>query len=346
MPVLASTDEALDFLDQLFGERQLFDEWDPDLDPVEFGEGLATLNIVLKGPDFNGEITGEVARALAVYQDAIYAFAKVVEFGDENVPYTRLSAQARKDFEISIAVFEGSTDIEVNLDAVMKGIGAHIRKMNPKLFVALMISLAVVGAVGVNVYVLGAQKLENDEAASQRAHVQETLANANNSQQQLVETFLGHLNDQAKHEADHDRVYAKALVLALGQAQTTGMKEMARAAPQATSIDFGSTHLDKDDIAAINSRAPRTVPEKFSATGEFIVVAETNVTKVTKVTFVGKELPGEITVDFVESEFDEAKADAMWNAIRQRSPIKVKIEATIIRDTVKGGVLVDILPDE
>lgn len=341
--ILRGIEEARCFLDSvLSGERK----WDPELEPLEFEGELRSLKIEIDGPGFDGEITGEVARALAAYQDAIYSFAKVVCFGDENVPGTRLPAEVRRAFEFSVAVSEGCTEVSIDLKPVMEGAGDNLRKMDSKTFANLMIVLAVVAALGINGYVLGSKFLDNQNAADQREHVEETLTTAMNGQREIVSEMAGLLRETALAGAGPSVAnYARSVVGSLGAAQSVGVTELAKAAPTATSINFGATQLDSDAIAAINKRAPRAKAEPYDITGEFKVYAETLAGKPTKLTFHGRQLPSEVEVDFEELVFSEEQCDAMWKAIREKTAINVSLQGLVLRDKVKGAVLVDIHVD-
>lgn len=341
--VLKTLDEALDFLETADGSR----DWDRLLEPLEFEGNLRRLEVVIKGADFSGEITGEMARALAIYQDAIYSFAKVVLHGNANIPYARLSNEDRKQFQLSISVKDGSTILGIDFKEVLKAAALKLRDMDDETFKRLMVLLAAIAATGFCIFHLGGKALDNANQASQRDHVEEVLKNSVDGQNRQLELLLEHFG---KLEGV-DTNYPKSVAGALATAQATGITEFAKAAPQAESIEFGAAKLDKEDIATINSRAPRITSEPIDVTARFRVVAETTVGPVTKLTFMGEELPAELTADFIESEFSREQSNAMWRAIRTREPIAVQLRGSFLKGSVRGGVLVDIFdelvgPDE
>lgn len=331
--VLSSVQSALEFLAK--------ENWDPKSEPLQFEGELAHLRVAIEGQGFDGEITGEIARALAVYQDAVYTFAKVVIHGDANIPYTRLSIEDRRLFELTISVEKGCTLLGIDFKKVMTATASKVREMDNETFKQLMIALALIGAGGFCIFHLGSKALDNTNQASQRDHVEEVLKNSVDGQNRQLEMLLDRF--EALERASGG--YSKAVASSLATAQSVGMTEFAKAAPQAESIKFGEAKLSRDDISTINSRAPRTVSEPLDVTDRFRVKAETTEGPVTKVTFFGEALPAELTADFIESEFSVEQANAMWAAIRERTPIVVQLRGSFLRGMIKGGVLVDIFDE-
>lgn len=338
---ITNQQQAIEFIES-FNEETYNED-----DVIEFGGELQKLEIIIEGEGFTGEITGELARALANYQDAIYAVAKAALRADVGQPYLRLSNEQRRAFELSISVEEGCTDIKIDFAPIMKGLQSSIKKMNPKTVAAVIVVLAFLATGGITGYHLGGKALENADKSNQREHVERTLKAALDSNNQVTEKAFELLEKNLLSSASPaEAKQARSIVSAMANAQTVGVTELAKAAPAADSIEFGATKLDKDAIAAINKRAPRSVSERIDAVGHYKFVAETTPGTVTKLTFHGEDLPAEITVDFIEAEFDKEQADLVWEAIRTREALHVKLEATLIRGTIKGGILADVIVDK
>lgn len=336
---LDSIQSALDYLEGLNGT-----ESSADSKPAEFSlEGaLRELQIVIEGPGYDGQLTGELAKALGQYQDAIYAFAKIVIC--EN-PNARLTVEQKKKLELLIEVSEGCLDLKVDFGKLFVALKEPLSKMSPNTAAALLISLALIATVGITSYTLGSRALENNDRAGNREHVEEMLRMTLDSNNKTIDKALDLLDSQLSRETPQKADHARSAVSELAKAQTIGLTEIAKASPDADEISFGSSRLDKEAIKTIGQRSPRAIAERFDWEGSYRVLAETLPGKVTKVTFHGKDLPGEITVDFVEDEFTKQQSDFLWAAIRGRTSVHVKLQATLIRDTVKGGVLVDIITE-
>lgn len=336
---LSNIDDALDFLNKIVTQST---KWNFEKEPIRFSEELGTLVIEIHGPQFHNEITGEMARALAAYQDSIYDFAKSVIYEGEGHSYKRLTAEVREAFQLEFEIEDGCLQIKANLKKVFDAVADHIRdKMDSEILASLLVKLAVIGALGVTGYFLGSKYLDNVNAQVEKEHVEAVIDKVSDGNQKILDKVNDLLSTHNMGESDLEN----RLVASFDHAQANGLKEIAKAAPEAQSIDFGKIHLDADDIKELNSRSPRAVSEPFVSVGEFIVTAETTPGLTNKLTFRGKSLPDEVTVEHTSGEFDSLKEDALWKAIRLRTPIRAKIQATLIRDKVRGGVLVDLLPE-
>lgn len=335
---LSTIDEALGFLNSVVSKDK---KWDPENEPLQFSKELGTLVIEINGPQFHNEITGEMARALATYQDLAYDFAKDVLYGGESYSYKRLSAELRAAFQLEFEIDDGCLQIKVNLKRVLDAVADNIRdKMDPETLASLLVKLAIIAAIGVSGYFLTSQYLSNNKAQAEKEHVEAVIEKVSEGNQKLLDKV-----DQLLSNNNANQVLENRLVASFDYTQANGLKEIAKAAPEAQSIDFGRVHLSSEDIKEINSRAPRAISEPFVAVGDFIVTAETTTSSTNKLTFRGSSLPDEVTVEHTSGEFDLVKEDALWEAIRLRTPIRAKIQATLIRDKVRGGVLVDLLPE-
>ena len=72
---------------------------------------LMTLRIKIHGDQFDGSITGEVAKSLAMLQTALYRAAAEALHGTSSI--TALSAEEKAQLEIVIKVSPGCSDIKI-----------------------------------------------------------------------------------------------------------------------------------------------------------------------------------------------------------------------------------------
>lgn len=341
--VLKSLDEAIAFAQ---GVQDGSVVWDPQSEPVHLDGELAALTIEMEGERFAGQISGEIARALAAYQDSIYSLGKTVVHGSDDRPYVRLSNEQRQSFELEITVDKGCTKIKLFLQPISEAVGDGIRKMSSTTLAWTLVAVVAIATTGVCVHQLGGQSLSNQAAAQTQAHVQSVLETVTNSQLSLVQELVRELPKIAnKHDGPEVAQYAQGIVGAMASAQSVGMRELAKAAPMADSIAFGASELDTDDIKKLNSRAPRSVSEPFEITESVNVYGETRPGLPLKVTFRAHSLPGEIDIEVDQSEFSDDQVDALWSAIRGKTKIAVTLSGFIVRDKIKGAVLVDIHVD-
>lgn len=341
--VLRTLDDAVSFARGVQNGRVV---WDPHTQPIQLDGDLAALTIEMEGERFEGQISGEIARALAAYQDSIYSLGKTVVHGSADRPYVRLSNEQRQSFELEITVDKGCTKVRLLLQPISDAISDGIRGMSSTTLAWTLVAIVAIGTTGVCVHQLKSQSLANQAAAQAQAHVQGVLETVTNAQLDLVKELVQELPRVAAENDGPDVVrYAQGVVGSMASAQSVGMRELAKAAPDADSIAFGSSELDADDIKQLNSRAPRSVSEPFEITETVSVYGETRPGLPLKVTFRGKELPGEIDVEVDEDDFSQAQLDALWAAIREKGQLNVTLSGFIVRDKIKGAVLVDIYVD-
>lgn len=191
--VLSSIDEAFQYLSRIPPE----DELDRFRNPIEFDGELRRLEVVIEGEGFAGEITGEMARALAAYQDSIYTFAKVILHGSADIPYVRLSSEDRRLFQLSISVEEGCTLLGIDFKEVLKAAALRVREMDDVAFRRLIVTLAVIAATGTCVYLLGNKALDNAGLEGQRDHVEEVLKSSIDGQNKQLELLLEHFGSES-----------------------------------------------------------------------------------------------------------------------------------------------------
>lgn len=323
---LSSVDEAVRYLDSL---KVIGGEIDLD---VKFAGELQFIRIDIEGPEFHHSITGELSRGLAAYQDEIYKAAKFALLGREG--RVQLNADQRAAFELVFEVREGSTDLIASVDKIVDGLVAGLGTMDPVTLAVVIVSVVLI-LVGGHV------------AAKVHQGIQETKQrkDALDAETRRAEISV----DLARKVASEQVALAKVLtegrplqvVERFESAQTEGVKQVVRSVPTATEVQFGGVPFDADDIKELRRRAPRSKSEYVEVVGNFKVFADTNITPI-RLTLSGGELPGEFNVDF-PADLDAHKLDWLWTGIKSKTVLPLEVGATIIREEVRGGVLLDVL---
>lgn len=192
------------------GENFNFEDVSPD---------LVTLKIKIHGDQFDGSITGEVAKSLGMFQAALYRVAAEVLSGSSSI--TSLSAEEKAALEIVIKISPGCSDVQI---PGWKYICAFLDKVTENMdskHKCIVACFAICGFTGVTVTPFITNVLESDNT-------------------------VGGMVEQAK-----------VLTEPLKAAVASSGDQAAKSARNAESFDWGDRHYDREDIRKLNSRAPR-----------------------------------------------------------------------------------------
>ena len=199
---------------------------------------LTTLTIKIKGDQFDGTITGEVARALWELQAAYYRVAATVLHGSSNI--AALTEEERSSLELVFSVDKGCSEYVVHLGRFIKSILVEVvRNMDPK-YASLVIVLTFALAVGgcnchtwlENQKQIELKKLENAKDAEREKTIRESYERIEN----IVSDYASPLANVLESNAP----------------------KIAKAAHGATEVNVGNKHFDRSDIEELNKRAPRS----------------------------------------------------------------------------------------
>lgn len=297
------------------------------------GEGLSTLTIEIEGPGYNGVITGEIARGLAIFQEELYRAARFALTGVDGRE-SRLTNPDKQSLELSIEIKKGCTLINIDLGKWADGLADVLKHMPPK-YTALIIvgSVAVLGIGWVGHHYITehfeAQRVQSVTDASQ-AQLQAAL-DANVA---IVDRMAAVIQSEPK-------------IARFAEATSTGIIEVATRANGATSVGVGQIlEMNADELAKLKKRKPRTSAESVTEKGLFRVIHVDGSSSPFKFTLNGAPLPGEFTVEFDPSEFTAEQVRGVWDAISNQKDIELVVKGVVLNDRVRGGVLVDIAPFE
>jgi len=321
MQTLSTIEEALDFIEATGAHGET---------AIRFDGELQTLSIEIEGPGYHGEITGEIARGLAVFQEEMYRAARFAVTGEAGRG-TRLTNPDKEALELRIEVKKGCTLINIDLGKWSEGFLKVLGDMPPEAQVALVVSaIVVVAAAWVGKHFV----LEHFKA--------KTAKQGDEAEQARIDAALNAnvavVDRMARLIESDDRVARFA------EASATGITEVATRAKDATHIKAGRLDLDEGDIAALKQRKPRSSAESVTETGHFRIIHVNGKSSPFKFTLSGQSLPGEFAIDFDESDFTEAECARVWAAIRAQTEIELTIRAVLLDGKIKGPVLTAIEP--
>ncbi|MPT54997.1 hypothetical protein [Delftia sp.] len=321
MQSLSTIEEALDFIEG--GHAH-------DGTLVRFDGELQTLTIEIEGPGYHGEITGEIARGLAVFQEEMYRAARFAVTGEDGRG-SRLTNPDKEALELRIEVKKGCTLINIDLGKWSEGFLKVLGNMAPEVQIAIVVgAVAVVAAAWVGRHYI--TKHHEAKAAKQSSDAQQAVIDASLAANAAVV-------DRMAKIIENDQRIAR-----FADASATGITEVATRAKDATYVKAGRMEFDQDDLAALKQRKPRGSPELIVETGKFRIIQVNGKTSPFKFTLSGQALPGEFTVDLDESDFSENKYARIWAAFKSQAQIELTVRAVLVGEKIKGPVLIDIEP--
>lgn len=194
----------------LSGENFKLEDVSPD---------LMTLRIKIHGDQFDGSITGEVAKSLAMLQTALYRAAAEALHGSSSI--TSLSAEEKAQFEIVIKISPGCSDIRVpGLKYLLAFLSKVTENMDSK-HKCVVACFAICGFTGLAVTPFITKAIENNQTVEGMVDMARTLTEP-----------------------------IKTAVEVAGEAT-------AKSARNADSVEWGERRYDREDIRKLNTRSPR-----------------------------------------------------------------------------------------
>lgn len=205
-----------------------------DIDPQ-----LMTLEVKINGSQFDGSLTGDIAKAIGEIQQIVYRIA--AEFLHQSKNINSLTAEEKEAFTIVFSVRPGCTELNFNW---LKQIKELIKEKVPKLkeyqvnmLIGLLGAYFVCSTVA-DVYMAKIQK----EAEAMKGQI------AADERMEIVKA-LAPMRDNFEHVPD----------------------KLAKSAKTADYIVVGDRLYSSEDIQKLNARAPRTSLEPEVTEGVFIV---------------------------------------------------------------------------
>ena len=321
MQSISTIEEALDFIESYSEQTGKAFRFDGD---------LQTLTIEIEGPGYRGEITGEIARGLAIFQEEMYRAARFAVTGEEGRG-SRLTNPDKEALELRIEVERGCTLVKIDLGKWAEGFIKVLGDMPVEIQAVLVVSTVVVlAAAWVGKHFL--TEHYKARAAKQSDAAEQARLDAALSANLAVVDRMASLIEKDQR------------VARFAEASTTGITEVATRAKDATHVKAGMLELDEEDLVVLKQRKPRSSAESITETGLFRIIHVNGKSSPFKFTLAGQALPGEFAIDFDEAEFSEAKCVRIWEAIRAQSQIELTVKAVLLGEKIKGPVLTAIEP--
>lgn len=314
--VLSTVEEGLAFLVEYSHLEEV-----PD---VVFDGELSQIRIDISGPRYHATIPGELARGLWQFQEAIYKAVADALHGREDI---RQLAARRSDFELVFEVGDQSTDFIAKLKDFFAKLGEGFVTMDSKHKTVVLVAIAVLLAGG-----LGATSVVESQASVKKEEIKAGLAIG--QEQEKTKQFEVLAEVARHHEA----------VAPFAKAAEEGARAIVRSVPDAKSVTLGRAKLNEGDIAEVNARAGKEKASAEIVTEEFRIIGViAKDASSTKYILLRSKDAAEFAVTVNHDDYEAAVLDKIWAAARQRKPVTLEINLTLIRNTIRAAQIVKVV---
>jgi hypothetical protein len=286
------------------------------LESVKFTGALTELKILVDGEKYKCSMTGELARGIWEYQEAIYKAASQVLYGVDDI--RKLTSEQREEFNLNFKITEGSIEFKALIEKFIEKIGEGFTTMDDKSKIITMVLLAVVLSVG-----YGSTRVLEASEETKREEIKAELQISNEEEKtRQLQIFAKALTDNTN-------------ALRFSQATEDGTRAIMRSAPDASKISIGRINFDSQEINEVNQRAKKVKSTSEIVQEEFKVFgAETRHGSSTKYVLArpnGQEFP--ITVNHDDYAADDL--NKLWNAAKNRTLIKLEVNLTMLKGSIR-----------
>ena len=331
---ISTIEEAVNFL-----ERKEF----PEGVQVVLGRELKSLEIRIFGPEYHGELHGELARGIVLFQDEIYR-ATLETLQELGVDQKRLTTPQKELVELRIEVENNCTLIKVDMGNFANGLKEVLSAMPPDMLVWVLVGAVAIGVAGWAAISLGGKHIARKEAKDQLDQQQAVLAGAQEAEtaraQLQAETMQRLVGVLEAHAAEPQGRTA----LRFAAATENGVKDIAARATGARAVQVGDTELNEAALREIRRRAPRTTPEKLDLTEAFKIVQINKGASPHRTVLSGRSL-GEFAAEFDEADLSEEKVESFYSAFKAGQLITLSVSVLISGEKIKFATVTDVLAE-
>lgn len=310
---------------------------------ISLAGDLRTLEIRIFGPNYHGELHGEIARGIVSFQDEIYR-ATLETLQELGVEQKRLSSAQKELIELRIEVENNCTLFKFDMGNFADGLTEVLSAMPPEILAWVIIgsvSVIVAGWAAIN---LGgkhiARKESKDQLDQQQAILQSYQEGETERTRQQSETMQKLVSVLESHNGDSKGKIALRYALAT----ENGIKDIAVRATGARAVQVGNTELDESALREIRRRAPRTTPDKFDITESFKIVQFNKGTSPHRIVISGRTF-GEFIAEFDEAEHSRDKIEHLYEAFKSGCQITLSVSVMISGEKIKFATVTDV-PNE
>jgi hypothetical protein len=305
---------------------------DIEFGDVTFGGELAGFTAIVDGKNYHGTVPGGLARGLWELQEELYRAVAFALYGEDS--YRRLTEEQKAQFELIFEVREGSTDLFAPLKDFLTKLGEGFQNMESghKMKTLIAIVLILAGAYGAT------KVCESISESKQKLATLEADAKEKEGTRQLAIAQEAAKTEQFRLIADIVRKDETASRFA--KATEEGTKAIIKGASDATRIKIGRASFNRSDIIEVNQRAAKESAQARIVTDVYkIIRADARDGGVTRF-LIADSAGAEFSAIVVDEEFDAKQLNRLWEAVRNRTKIKLEVNVASVRNQVKSaGIL-------
>lgn len=323
---LSTVDDALAFL------QYAPEDFDGE---VNFAGELSGFETYIVGEKYHGSIPAALARGLWEFQEEMYRAVAFALYGEDSI--RRLTDEQKASFELVFDVSEGSSDIWASLEEFFKKLGEGFTTMDSKDKARTLVAIALIVALawgGTHVVDTWAEVKQKEIAAASDVRTKEIDVQKTKEQEDAKSKQFEILGQIAKQNAS---------VARFEKATEEGTKAIIKSTSDASHVRVGRVNFSREEIIEVNQRAAKERAEARLLTGDFYVVrVEFRRADSTRIWVATKDYD-EFPVTVITGEVEGADIDKLVEAGKDRAAIKLEIEATVIRNQIRGAHIVKVL---
>lgn len=262
------------------------------------------ITIKIVGGSYNGSFPASFAQSLVEIQENFYRAVSLALFGEENLK--RLNSSHRNDYQLIFTIKNGSTEVESDYKkSFIKLFATAMRDMTSRHRLILLIGITSI----VSGACVAIKALDTYESS-----VKET------EQTKRMNEFVDKLTENNEKNT----------------------LSILRGIKDADKAFINKQEYTKTDIEDANRRADRVPHASEIFTGDFrIFVVENKQQTISKFTLSNPDT-GEFTALFDEDEFYQDDIDKIWDAIKNKRPIKLTLNLDKQENKIKQSTILSI----
>ncbi|GGC01072.1 hypothetical protein GCM10007205_07950 [Oxalicibacterium flavum] len=288
--------------------------------PLVFTGELSEWTAHIEGTKYDSSIPAELARGLWEFQEQLYRAAAFALYGSDDI--RKLTGEQRIDFQLIFNVNEGSTSITAVITGFLEKLAEGMTSMDSIDKRKTIITVALIIAIG-----WGAITITETLADVKKAEIAAQIAIDGNQQE------TARLQEFSKL-AEKNQVAAR-----FSKASEEGTRAIVKGASDAAEIKIGRITFDSEEIQEINQRAAKEKADAKIISNDFVIVRMEFRESATKIWLASAET-GEFSITILDEEIDADSRKKIWECAEKRLPVKLEVNATIIRGQIRAAQLI------
>lgn len=295
-------------------------------------DGWPNLVIKLEGDKFDQSLTPSVMKGFVELQRAIHRSYAATRYDD---PSRRLSDEEKQALEFTVKVEQGSSIVEVNLqEPVLRILQDLVGKMDPNsaLIAAVTLATLFVGKSLLGKYLDNQRQDKAERARNERDRVMlENMQIMSAEETRRAQVIAGLV------ESNHQLINVSRIA---HDART----ELVRSMSSADQVEISGIVMD-GDMAATLTRNAREMSSEIRIDGLYkILRVDASDPSVFKVKVAHMETRREIEAIVQDDSMNSDNKRALQQAEWARRPVRLEINAKLLRDRVHKAVILRVSP--